>query len=104
MIEPFKSSGEMRKKLNNWLPCWGNEISTLAIVYACEKLEEIADLLRKPAPVKRKPTAWQRFFSVGMKAGKSPKQIAKEWADRRQFEAVAESRPLRDTGGKNGGR
>jgi hypothetical protein len=32
--------------------------------------------------VQRKPTEWQRFFAKGMKAGKSPAQIAEEWRTR----------------------
>lgn len=35
-----------------------------------------------PQRAPRKPSAWNQFFAKGMKAGKSPAQIAKEWRER----------------------
>jgi hypothetical protein len=33
---------------------------------------------------KRKPSAWNQFFSQGMKAGKNPREIAEEWKNRKR--------------------
>lgn len=49
-----------------------------AIMFIAEKL----DALTRAAP-KREPTAWQRFFAAGMKAGKTPAEIGAEWRARR---------------------
>ena len=84
MVKPFKSSAEMRECLKKWEPSWGNKLSTLAVIYACERLEELALLLRKPASRKRN-SEWVKFFAKGMKAGKSPAQIGKEWAEKKYF-------------------
>lgn len=35
-----------------------------------------------PERKKRPPTEWQKFFAKGMRAGKSPAQIAEEWRKR----------------------
>lgn len=74
----YRSVQEMTEELKTWTPSWGNQVSTRAIIYACQKLDEIAELLRGK-PRRRKPSAWNAFFSHGMKSGKSPGQIGKEW-------------------------
>lgn len=54
--------------------CAGDTIfGAKALMFLCELA------VNKNGHKKRKASAWQRFFSRGMKAGKSPKQIAKEW-------------------------
>jgi hypothetical protein len=79
--KPYSSTSEMREELRHWVPSWGNQIVTRGVIYACEMLETIAASLEKPKR-KHRLSAWNRFFSTGRKAGKSPKQIAEEWKAR----------------------
>jgi len=37
----------------------------------------------RPSRTKRAPSEWSKFFAKGMKAGKSPRQIADEWNTRK---------------------
>ena len=71
--------------------CWSEDgfFRSKAQLFMAERLDSIEDLLRtlieavtarKPH---RKPSAWQRFFAAGMKAGKTPKQIGAEWRERK---------------------
>lgn len=84
MYKPYRSTAEMEKELTKWSPSWGNQISTRAILYACHKLDEIAQLLReKPKRAKRKPSAYNKFFSAGIKAGKTFQQIGSEWRQKK---------------------
>jgi hypothetical protein len=54
-----------------------------AILYIAETLDAIqATLAKGAAKPKRKPSEWQRFFSAGMKAGKTPAQIGEDWRER----------------------
>jgi hypothetical protein len=39
-------------------------------------------VVANPPKEKRPPTEWQKFFAKGMRAGKSPAEIATEWRDR----------------------
>lgn len=41
-----------------------------------------------PEREKRPPTEWQKFFAKGMRAGKSPTQIAEEWRKRTPLKKV----------------
>lgn len=43
----------------------------------------------RPAKDKSKPTEWQKFFAKGMRAGKSPAQVAKEWHERPKLRKIA---------------
>jgi hypothetical protein len=55
-----------------------------AILFVAERLVSIEALLAKgQAPKKRAPSAWQRFFAAGMKAGKTPAEIGREWRSRK---------------------
>lgn len=39
-------------------------------------------------PRTRKPSEWNKFFAKGMKDGKAPGQIAREWKERRAFKVA----------------
>lgn len=78
--KPYKSISDMKLELKTWSPSWGNQIGTRGIIYACELLEQILESLKKP---RRKVSAWNKFFAAGVKAGKTPAQISKEWRERR---------------------
>lgn len=78
----FTSVEQMEKYFGTkWSANWGNYLSTAALLYACRKLEEIAELLRtrrrhrKP----RKQSAYGKFSSSRMKAGKSMAEVSAEW-------------------------
>lgn len=80
--KPFKSVAEMITELESWTPSWGNQLPTRSLIYACAKLDEIADLLAKRKHSKRKPSAYMKFAQQRMKAGKSLVEISREWKDR----------------------
>ena len=86
MNKPFKSLKEMQAAMKSYRFSWNGDFSGKALVYACERLDEIAELLRKGKRRggSRKSSAWNRFVSEGMKRGKSLKQIAEEWRARQR--------------------
>jgi hypothetical protein len=53
--------------------------------FIAEKLIEIEESLtyRKGPRRHTQPSEWNRFFAVGMKAGKSPQEIGAEWQERK---------------------
>lgn len=76
--KPYTSTADMKRELKTWSPSWGNQIGTRGVIYACELLEQILAAVRKPP--KRQQSAWNKFFAAGMKAGKAPAEISKDWA------------------------
>lgn len=56
--------------------------------FMAQALMFIAEQTAKPERTQRKPSAWNQFFAKGMKAGKSPAQIASEWKSRQAIRAA----------------
>lgn len=60
--------------------CAGDTIfMARAMMFMCERLAK-----KERNSKKRAPTEWQRFFGRGMKAGKTPVEIAGEWRERQK--------------------
>lgn len=55
-----------------------------ALMYIAERLTGIEAALSTKKGRSRKPSAWNRFFAAGMKAGKAPALIGEEWRQRRK--------------------
>jgi hypothetical protein len=67
---------------------WGTASREERIVFAVFLAERLLNIERALAKTDgkrpaRPKTAWQQFFAEGMKAGKSPQQIATEWRTRK---------------------
>ena len=61
-----------------------------AALFNSERMARIESLMEQQLKVaqhanakpKRRPSAWQKFFAAGMKAGKTPAEIGAEWRER----------------------
>jgi len=76
--KPLISLAEAEREMRSLKSIWSNEslLNTRMLFRALERLEEIAGSLRRKP---RKQSAYNKFFAAGMRSGKSPVQIAKEW-------------------------
>ncbi len=85
--KPLSSTKEMRATLEKLSSTWTDEalLSKRMLLYACERLDEIAELLKvKHKKHPRKESAYTRFIHTGMKAGKSIQEVAREWQEHKR--------------------
>lgn len=75
-MEPFEDIKEMRQALKKVNSCAAGTDRFMACAFPLliEKLDALVVTKRK-----RESTAWNKFASKGLKAGKSMTEIAKEW-------------------------
>jgi DNA-binding NarL/FixJ family response regulator len=84
MEKPVKSAMDLKKNVLALKSVWSREsiITTRGVVYLCELTERLLDAVekrRKRELRPRKVSEWQRVVSVGMKQGKSMKQISEDY-------------------------
>lgn len=72
-VESIEELRKVYKQTNSGVA--GDTIfAATALMFLCELA------VTRSRKIKRRPSKWQDFFGCGMKAGKTAKQIAKEWA------------------------
>lgn len=80
-MKAVKTLGELRREFRNI-----NSVAAGSDRWLCKAFMFLIDQgfgQAKPKP-KRRATEWNRYFAKGMKAHKSPAQIAQEWKARRE--------------------
>jgi len=79
--DPITSAAQATKEARRLKSVWSREsyLSLRTLIYCASLLERIAN---QKSP-KRKASAWQRFLSARLKAGRSIVQAADEWRQRK---------------------
>lgn len=104
-MKKLKSIDELRAGFpaGRGKPGWSSDtrFAAQALLFIAEQLERIEKKLatRGAFHIPPKPSKWQQFFAAGMKAGKTPAQIAAEWRAQKRVaphesSAVAKSNRL----------
>lgn len=75
-----------KRDLVNLKSVWSHEslLNTKMVLFIATRINDLVCSLDGGKPKKKKspPTAWQKFFAQGMRAGKPPRVIAQEWKAR----------------------